>query len=157
SVQSQPFPGSVQGDATDNIVGQLNGGLVNGGLAGTREDRQALWNEIRPVALKNCTLRRFGSMNDGGYLMCENLISGIESAYSYGIGAEDNWGCEVSQKLGVGIHQYDCFTQNRPICSDVNQGRLMRFLRSRIGDARIIRVIQKWLMAGRVVFHNECI
>jgi len=95
---------------------------------GTREDRQALWNEIRPVALKNCTLRRFGGVNDGGYLMCENLISGIESAYSYGIGNEDNWGCEVSQKVGVGIHQYDCFAPHRPTCPN-----------------------------GRLVFHNECI
>jgi hypothetical protein len=68
--------------------------------AGIRADRQALWNELRPVALKNCTLRRFGSVNDGGYLMCENLLSGTESAYSYGIDTEDNWGCEVSQKLG---------------------------------------------------------
>jgi hypothetical protein len=95
---------------------------------GTREDRQALWNEIRPVALKNCVLRRFGSVNDGGYLMCENLISGTESAYSYGIDTEDNWGCELSQKLGVGIHQYDCFTSIRPTCPN-----------------------------GRFVFHNECI
>jgi hypothetical protein len=58
--------------------------------AGIRADRQALWNELRPVALKNCTLRRFGSVNDGGYLMCENLLSGTESAYSYGIDTEDN-------------------------------------------------------------------
>src|ERR1700733_6771185 len=62
------------------VVGAACGlfGQLNGGLAGTREDRHALWNEIRPVALKNCTLRRFGSVNDGGYLMCENLIAGIE-------------------------------------------------------------------------------
>jgi hypothetical protein len=132
-------------------------GQLNWGLAGTREDRQALWSEIRPVALKNCTLRRFGSVNDGGYLMCENLITGIESAYSYGIDTEDDWGCEVSQKVGVGIHQYDCFTPNRPICSDIKQGWLIRFLERRIGDARIIHVIQRWLMAGRIVFHNECI
>jgi hypothetical protein len=103
-------------------------GQSNGQSAGDREDRQALWNEIRPVALKNCTLRRFGSVYDGGYLMCENLISGIESAYSYGIGTEDNWGCELSRKLGVGIHQYDCFTPHRPACPN-----------------------------GRFVFHNECI
>jgi hypothetical protein len=141
------------------VVGAACGlfGQLNGGLAGTREDRHALWSEIRPVALKNCTLRRFGSVNDGGYLMCENLIAGIESAYSYGIDTEDNWGCEVSQKVGVGIHQYDCFTPHRPICSAVKQGWLMRFLERRIGDGRIMRVVQKWLMAGRFVFHDECI
>ena len=90
--------------------------------------RQALWNEIQPVALKNCTLHRFGSANDGGYLMCENLLSGIQVAYSYGIDTEDNWGCEVSQRFGVAVHQYDCFTPHRPTCEN-----------------------------GRFVFHDECI
>jgi hypothetical protein len=97
-------------------------------LTDARKNREALWNEIRPVALKNCTFRRFGSAYDGGYLMCENLISGIESAYSYGIAGEDNWGCEVSQKLFVGVHQYDCFTPDRPSCPN-----------------------------GRFVFHSECV
>jgi hypothetical protein len=130
---------------------------LNEALAGTRENRQVLWNEIRPVALKNCTLCRIGSANDGGYLMCENLITGIESAYSYGIATEDNWGCQVSLKVSVGIHQYDCFTPNRPICSDLRQGELIRFLERQIGDGRIIHVIQRWLMVGRIAFHNECI
>src|SRR5262245_40480986 len=80
------------------------------------EIRQALWQQIVPVALRNCALKRFGSANDGGYLMCENLLSGVQSAYSYGIDTEDNWGCEVSRRLGVAIHQYDCFTPHRPVC-----------------------------------------
>jgi hypothetical protein len=78
--------------------------------------RQALLDELRPVTLKNCRLKRFGSVNDGGYLMCENLIAGLESAYSYGIDTEDNWGCEVSREFGVRVHQYDCFTPHRPMC-----------------------------------------
>jgi hypothetical protein len=93
-----------------------------------RDIRQALWNEIQPVALKNCALKRFGSANDGGYLMCENLLDGIASAYSYGIDTEDNWGCEVSTRLNVPVHQYDCFTPYRPTCP-----------------------------GGRFVYHNECI
>jgi hypothetical protein len=28
--------------------------------------------------------------------MCKNLLPGIQTAYSYGIGWEDNWGCDVS-------------------------------------------------------------
>ena len=43
---------------------------------GERQIRQALLEELRPVSLKNCTLKRFGSTYDGGYLMCENLIDG---------------------------------------------------------------------------------
>ena len=93
-----------------------------------RHIREALLKELRPVALKNCTLERFGSVNDGGYLMCGNLITGVASAYSYGIDKEDNWGCQVSREFGVPVHQYDCFTPHRPGC----QG-------------------------GQPVYHNECI
>jgi hypothetical protein len=93
-----------------------------------RQIREALFREIKTVALSNCTLKRFGSVNDGGYLLCENLIPGLEAAYSYGIGTEDNWGCEVSKLFGVAVHQYDCFTKIRPACP-----------------------------GGRSVYHNECI
>jgi hypothetical protein len=93
-----------------------------------RQTRVALLAELQPVALKNCTLKRFGGVNDGGYLMCQNLIAGLGSAYSYGIDTEDNWGCQVSREFGVPVHQYDCFTPHRPSC----QG-------------------------GRAVYHNECI
>jgi len=93
-----------------------------------REIRQALLDELQPVTLKNCTLKRYGGANDGGYLMCENLVAGVESAYSYGIATEDNWGCQLSRQFGVPIHQYDCFTEHRPTCN-----------------------------GGRFVFHDECI
>jgi hypothetical protein len=89
---------------------------------------EALLEELRPVALKNCTIRRFGSEFDGGYLLCENLLEAVESAYSYGIDLEDNWGCEVSNLLRVPVHQYDCFTPHRPQCT-----------------------------GGQFVFHNECV
>ncbi len=77
---------------------------------------EAIYEELQPVALKNCTLKRFGSRNDGGYLMCENLVDGVRSAYSYGIDTEDNWGCDVSREYKVPVHQYDCFTEHRPTC-----------------------------------------
>ena len=50
--------------------------------AAGRKLREAILAELQPVALKNCTLKRFGSANDGGYLMCENLIGPIDAAYS---------------------------------------------------------------------------
>lgn len=93
-----------------------------------RQIRSQLLMELRPVALKNCTFRRFGSPNDGGYLMCENLLGDVKSAYSYGIGPADDWGCDVSQRYGLTVHQYDCFSPPLAGCPN-----------------------------GRSVFHDECV
>ncbi|HJY54423.1 MAG TPA: hypothetical protein VKD89_10385 [Candidatus Udaeobacter sp.] len=93
-----------------------------------RELREAILAELQPVALKNCTLKRFGSANDGGYLMCENLIERLDAGYSYGVGTNDDWGCEVSRRYHVPVHQYDCFDRTQPICD-----------------------------GGTFVFHNECV
>jgi hypothetical protein len=97
-------------------------------IARDRPAREALLAELRIVTLKNCTLKRYGGPNDGGYLMCGNLLRGARAAYSYGIGDEDEWGCQVSRQFGLKIHQYDCFTATRPACE-----------------------------GGRFVFHNECV
>jgi hypothetical protein len=96
--------------------------------AEARAVRESLHAELQTVTLSNCTLKRYGGPNDGGYLMCENLLQGMESAYSYGINTEDNWGCTVSRQFNVPIHQYDCFTEHRPTCD-----------------------------GGRFVFHDECV
>jgi hypothetical protein len=82
-----------------------------------RKLREAILAELQPVALKNCTFKRFGSPNDGGYLMCENLIAPLDAAYSYGVGRNDDWGCEVSRRYHVPVHQYDCFDPARPTCN----------------------------------------
>jgi hypothetical protein len=104
----------------------LVGNLVR--RAAARRLRETILAELQPVALKNCTLKRFGSAHDGGYLMCENLIEPLNAAYSYGVGRNDEWGCEVSRRYHVPVHQYDCFDPATPTC----QG-------------------------GRFVFHNECV
>lgn len=93
-----------------------------------RKLREAILAELQPVALKNCTLRRFGSANDGGYLMCENLIEPLDSAYSYGVGPNDDWGCDMSRRYHVPVYEYDCFDPARPTCD-----------------------------GGRLIFHNECV
>jgi len=49
--------------------------------AAGRELREIILAELQPVALKNCTLKRFGSANDGGYLMCENLIEPLDDQF----------------------------------------------------------------------------
>src|SRR5207253_988791 len=96
--------------------------------AARRKLREAILAALQPVALKNCTLKRFGSANDGGYLMCENLIEPLDAAYSYGVGTNDDWGGEVSRRYHVPVHQYDCFDPARPTC-----------------------------YGGTFVFHDECV
>src|SRR6266436_2824818 len=105
--------------------------IVIGALAHAaagRKLREAILAELQPVVLKNCTLKRFGSANDGGYLMCENLIEPLDAGYSYGVGSNDDWGCEVSRRYHVPVHEYDCFDPARPTCN-----------------------------GGTFVFHHECV
>ncbi|MGH9256450.1 MAG: hypothetical protein ACRD3C_17970 [Vicinamibacterales bacterium] len=92
------------------------------------QQRQALFEMLRPVALANCQLERFGETHDGGYLMCSNLLGGVQSGYSYGIGGYDKWGCDISTQFNVTVHQYDCFNTTQPACS-----------------------------GGETVFHAECV
>jgi hypothetical protein len=90
--------------------------------------RYSLLEMLRPVALTNCQFERFGEAHDGGYLMCGNLLGEVQSAYSYGIAGYDKWGCDMSSRLKVRLHQYDCFDTTEPACP-----------------------------AGDTVFHSECV
>lgn len=108
------------------VVVLLIGGVV--WAASLWQLRRAILAELQPVALSNCTLERVGSANDGGYLMCRSLPARIDAAYSYGIGKNDDWGCQVSRQYGVPVHQYDCFNPARPTCD-----------------------------GGTFIFHNECV
>jgi hypothetical protein len=90
--------------------------------------RQALLEALQPVALSNCELKRFGEPYDGGYLLCGNLLKDVQSAYSYGISGYDGWGCDVSRRLKVNVHEYDCFNLHKPVCE-----------------------------SGALVFHPECV
>ena len=89
--------------------------------------RQMLWDQLQPVTLQNCRLKRFGEPSDGGYLVCGNLLDHVAAGYSYGISGYDGWGCDVATILRVPVHEYDCFDLRAPNCG------------------------------GRTVFHGECI
>jgi len=78
--------------------------------------RRSLFEMLEPVALTNCRLERFGEAHDGGYLMCGDLLRDVQSAYSYGIAGYDKWGCDISTRLKVRLHQYDCFNTTQPAC-----------------------------------------
>ncbi len=100
------------------LLAVLIGALLFGGVNywRARQIREALYAALAPVHITNCTLKRFGSANDGGYLMCENMISAAESGYSYGIDGNDAWGCDLTAATGIPIHQYDCFNTTVPPC-----------------------------------------
>jgi hypothetical protein len=91
-------------------------------------NRQRFFSALQPVALKGCELQRFGEPNDGGYLVCANLLPGAESVYSYGISGYDKLGCDLSTKLQAAVHRYDCFNTTDPPCP-----------------------------TGKAVFHAECV
>ena len=101
-------------------------------LTPEQEQRHRLLAEIQPVTVANCELERFGEKHDGGYLLCKNLLGGVKSAYSYGISGYDQWGCDVSTRLAVPVHEYDCFNLTRPRCAT---GKLV-FHAECIGDSR---------------------
>jgi len=90
--------------------------------------RRQLFAAVQPVHVSNCELARFGAANDGGYLVCANLLAGAASAYSYGIEGRDEWGCQISHTLDVAVHEYDCFDLREPSCPE-----------------------------GRLIFHAECV
>jgi hypothetical protein len=92
------------------------------------QHRETLFELLQPVVLSNCELQRFGEPNDGGYLMCGNLLGEVEAGYSYGIANYDQWGCDIATRLRVPLHQYDCFDTRQPACR-----------------------------GGKTVFHAECV
>jgi hypothetical protein len=94
----------------------------------SQQARDYLFEELQPVKLANCQFERFGERNDGGYVLCANLLGSVQSGYSYGISGYDQWGCDVSRRLAIPVHQYDCFNLQEPACT-----------------------------GGRTVFHGECV
>ena len=74
--------------------------------------RHDIFAELTPVTLSNCWLKRFGEVHDSGYVLCDNLLEGVQTAYPYGIGGHDQWRCDVSTAYRAPVHEYDCFTQD---------------------------------------------
>jgi hypothetical protein len=101
---------------------------VPAGDARAPATRGVLFAEIQPVQITDCDLQRFGEPHDGGYPLCANLLTSVKAAYSYGVSGYDGWGCDVSRRLRIPVHQYDCFDLREPPCPD-----------------------------GQTVFHGECI
>jgi hypothetical protein len=120
---------AVFGDG-DEGSRRLTPGTPEAGRLGDRHavTRYMLFEALKPVKLANCEFARFGEQHDGGYAMCANLLSSVETGYSYGISNYDQWGCDIATKLDVPVHQYDCFDTRQPACP-----------------------------AGKTIFHPECV
>jgi len=82
---------------------------------GSSEDQIQLFKDLRPCAACKKYVR-LGEAHDGGYLMCEELLEGTTEAYSIGIDGFDGWGADLSNRLGITVHQYDCYDTRLPAC-----------------------------------------
>jgi hypothetical protein len=101
---------------------------AHGDVVAVERRWQSLFTELQPEGLSNCQLERFGESHDGGYLMCSNLLNEVTAGYSYGISGYDKWGCDLSRRSRIPVHQYDCFNLTRPS-----------------------------FPGGRTIFHEECV
>ena len=110
------------------VIWRTASGPVDASRVPASTTRSALFAEIQPVRITDCDLQRFGEPHDGGYPLCANLLGRVKAGYSYGISGYDRWGCDVSRRLRIRVHQYDCFDLREPSCP-----------------------------GGQTVFHGECI
>lgn len=85
-----------------------------------------------------CTsYERFGSVQDGGYVMCSDpeLLDGVRAAFSFGIQGRDDWGLDVSRRLGnIRVFEFDCTDHRRPECDERFNGECpLRFYEECLG------------------------
>jgi len=71
---------------------------------------------FRPCA--SCSkYERYGSANNGGFVMCQDAMEGVKAAYSFGTHGNDDWGAAVSREQNIPVYQFDCMHTGVP-CSD---------------------------------------
>ena len=79
-----------------------------------RQVRTAMWEIIQPVALKQCTMGRWGRAFDAGYTVRLNLVDDV-AAFIRTVFAQLPG--DASAALQVPVHQYDCFDTTRVTCA----------------------------------------
>lgn len=82
------------------------------------EGVKELLQAYRPCAGCQKKIRVGTQKQDGGYIMCDELLNGSFAAYSYGIKGADDWGAAISDRLRVPVRQYDCFNTTEPPCPE---------------------------------------
>lgn len=94
---------------------------------------------MTPCSNACSNLTRYGRELDGGYLMCQDVLSaphGLTAALSFGIKGRDSWGIAVSGELGLPVHEFDCFNTNPPAAA---AGAQLHFNPTCIGNANEVR------------------
>lgn len=77
-----------------------------------------------------------GNRGDGVYLMCEDALQPagtISAALSFGVRDADKWGYDISMRLNVPVHGYDCFDAGPVVRRTVPLGVNATFHRHCIG------------------------
>jgi hypothetical protein len=78
----------------------------------TQDEIKATLRLLRPCAVQGFTKARFGSANDGGYILVDDF-RGVDTALSLGIEQNASWDVDVAQR-GVTVYQFD-HTVDAPI------------------------------------------
>jgi hypothetical protein len=68
---------------------------------------------LKPYKAKNHQKARFGSANDGGYIMIDDL-SDINAAFSFGIEQNASWDVSIADR-GVPVYQFDHTIEAPPV------------------------------------------
>lgn len=69
------------------------------------EQIRATLRLLRPYRVKGRRKARFGSPNDGGYILLDDF-EGVDTALSFGIEQNIDWDLEMAEH-GLTIHQFD--------------------------------------------------
>ena len=96
------------------VVRKPGEGLEESGHQGgtSRSDREQPAGALRPAATgtsRELRARAIRRSTRRGYLLCANLLGSVQAGYWYGISGYDKWGCDVSTRLKVPLHQDHCF------------------------------------------------
>jgi SAM-dependent methyltransferase len=89
--------------------------LISAGEAVTGEEIRTTLRHLRPNAAKGFNKARFGSPNDGGYVLLDDF-SGVDTAFSFGIEQNASWDIDVARR-GLTVYQFD-HTVDVPISGD---------------------------------------
>lgn len=111
---------------------------------------------MTPCANACANLTRYGRSQDGGYLMCQDVLKpphGLTAAFSFGIKGRDSWGIAVSRELGLLVHEFDCYNTVAPKSVP---GTNLRFTPTCIGPSETFRSGRQYatveaLVAARVI------
>jgi SAM-dependent methyltransferase len=89
--------------------------MISAGEAVTGEEIRTTLRLLRPHAANGVNKARFGSPNDGGYVLLDDF-RGVDTAFSFGIEQNASWDMDVAQR-GLTVYQFD-HTVDAPISGD---------------------------------------